>query len=61
MQTDNRKDTDRKRTPIIRDARKTKDFVKDWDKLSRSGKHDMNALKEAMILLIANDAPLPSE
>ena len=36
-------------------------FLKDWERLSHSGKHDMNVLKEAMMLLIANDAPLPAE
>ena len=61
MPKDNKRDTARKRTPILRDARKTKDFIKDWEKLSRSGKHDMNALKEAMLLLVANDTPLPPE
>ena len=29
--------------------------------MERSGKHDMHRLKEAMLLLIANDAPLPPE
>ena len=32
-----------------------------FSRLSRSGKHDMNILKEAMMLLIANDASLPAE
>ncbi|MBQ3654750.1 MAG: type II toxin-antitoxin system YafQ family toxin [Synergistaceae bacterium] len=41
--------------------RKSKRFLKDWENLSRSGKHDLNVLKEAMMLLIANDAPLPAE
>ena len=35
--------------------------MKDWENLSRSGKHDLNVLKDAMMLLIANDAPLPAE
>ena len=52
---------DDKRTKPIRDARKASSFVKDWEKLSRSGKHDMHRLKEAMLLLIANDAPMPPE
>jgi mRNA interferase YafQ len=29
--------------------------------VNRSGRFDMNRLKEAMLLLIANDAPLPPE
>ena len=44
-----------------RDSEKSKKFIKDWERLSHSGKHDMNYLKEAMLLLIANDAPLPAE
>ncbi|MBQ7196100.1 MAG: type II toxin-antitoxin system YafQ family toxin [Synergistaceae bacterium] len=50
-----------KRTKPPRDSEKSKTFIKDWERLSRSGKHDMNFLKEAMLLLIANDAPLPLE
>jgi mRNA interferase YafQ len=36
-------------------------FLKDWDRLSRSGRYDMRRLKEAMLLLIANEAPLGPE
>ena len=36
-------------------------FLKDWKRLSRSGRYDMSRLKEVMLLLIANDAPLGSE
>ncbi len=50
-----------KRTKLPRDSKKTDDFVKNWEKLERSGKHDMNVVKEAMMLLIANDEPLPAE
>ncbi len=39
----------------------TKAFARDWDSLSRSGRFDMNRLKEAMLLLIANDGPLGPE
>ena len=39
----------------------TKVFLKDWQRLSHSGRYDMTRLKEAMLLLIANDAPLGSE
>lgn len=38
-----------------------KTFLKDWERLSRSGRFDMNRLKEAMLLLIANDGPLGPE
>ena len=50
-----------KRTKRIRDCKQTKDFINDWERLERSGVHDMNTLKEAMLMLIANDAPLPPE
>ncbi|MGO8740311.1 type II toxin-antitoxin system YafQ family toxin [Rhodoblastus sp.] len=36
-------------------------FVKDWERLSRSGRFDMGRLKEVMLLLIANEAPLGPE
>ena len=39
----------------------TKSFLKDWERLSRSGRYDMQRLKRAMLLLIANDAPLGAE
>ena len=38
-----------------------KAFLKDWQRLSHSGRFDMVRLKEAMVLLIANDAPLGPE
>ena len=50
-----------KRTNPPRDSSKDDKFLKDWERLSRSGKHDMKVLKEVMMLLIANDAPLPTE
>lgn len=36
----------------------TKAFLKDWQRLSHSGRYDLKRLKEAMLLLIADDAPL---
>ena len=38
-----------------------KSFSKDWERLSHSGRYDMKRLKEVMLLLIANDAPLGPE
>jgi mRNA interferase YafQ len=32
--------------------------VKDWTRLSHSGRYDMKRLKEAMLLLVARDAPI---
>jgi len=39
----------------------TKVFIKDRERLSRSGRYDMRRLKEAMLLVIANDGPLGAE
>lgn len=39
----------------------TKQFLKDWERLSRFGRYDMHRLKEAMLLLIGNDGPLGAE
>lgn len=46
-----------KRAVLPRAADYTKAFLKDWMRLSHSGRHDMEQLKAAMMLLIANDAP----
>jgi mRNA interferase YafQ len=50
-----------KRAAPPRAADYAKQFLKDWERLSRSGRFDMNRLKEAMLSLIANDAPLGPE
>ena len=42
-----------KRANLPRASDYTKDFLKDWQRLSHSGRYDMNRLKEAMTLLIA--------
>ena len=49
-----------KRAPLPRASDYTKVFLKDWQRLSHSGRYDMNRLKEAMLLLVANEAPLPA-
>ncbi|MBQ7219860.1 MAG: type II toxin-antitoxin system YafQ family toxin [Synergistaceae bacterium] len=58
---DSKRTAANKRTKPIRDFSRAPDFFTDWKKLERSGKHDMHRLKEAMLLLIANDGPLPPE
>lgn len=58
---DSKKTADSKRTVLPRYFSISPDFLKDWESLSRSGKHDMHRLKEAMVLLIANDGPLSAE
>lgn len=50
-----------KRAPLPRAADYTKAFLKDWERLTRSGRYDMNRLKEVMLLLIANDGSLGPE
>jgi mRNA interferase YafQ len=50
-----------KRATLPRASDYAKAFLKDWERLSRSGRYDMNRLKEAMLLLIANDGPLGQE
>jgi mRNA interferase YafQ len=53
--------SDSRRALPPRAADNTKAFLKDWQRLSHSGRYDMRQLKEAMLLLIANDAPLGPE
>jgi mRNA interferase YafQ len=50
-----------KRSSLPRASDYANPFLKDWERLSRSGRYDMNRLKEAMLLLIANDSPLGPE
>ena len=50
-----------KRAPLPHASDYTKAFLKDWERLSRSGRFDMNRLKEVMMLLVANDGPLGPE
>ena len=50
-----------KRASLPRDVELTRDFHRDWERLTRSGRYDMAQLKAVMLLLIANDAPLGPE
>ena len=50
-----------KRAHLPRASDYTKEFLKDWQRLSHSGRYDMNRLKEAMTLLVGNSGPLPAE
>lgn len=50
-----------KRATPPRSADYTKAFLKDWQRLSHSGRYDLARLKQAMLLLIAHDAPLGPE
>lgn len=55
------KDGTTKRTKPLRLLEQTKQFRKDWKRLSDTGRYDMVALKEVMLLLLANNGPLPPE
>lgn len=55
------KAADKRRSTPPRSADFTKQFAKDWERLSRSGRYDMARAKEVILLLIANDAPLGAE
>lgn len=50
-----------KRAAPPRLADYTKAFLKDWERLSNSGRYDMQRLKRAMLLLVANDEPFGPE
>lgn len=39
----------------------TKKFIKDWARLSESGRYDLKRLKEVMLMLIAAESPLGPE
>jgi len=39
----------------------TKEFLKDWQRLSHSGRYDMHRLKEAMLVLVANEGSFTAE
>jgi mRNA interferase YafQ len=56
-----KKNVENKRTPLPRASDYAKSFLKDWERLSRSGRYDMKRLKETMLLLIANNEPLGPE
>lgn len=50
-----------KRTKPPRDFTRTKEFTKDWQRISHSGRYDMTKLKKVMLLLIENAEPLPEQ
>ncbi|MEI7843486.1 MAG: type II toxin-antitoxin system YafQ family toxin [Gallionellaceae bacterium] len=56
-----KKTANSKRATLPRVSDHTKKFIKDWARLSESGRYDMKRLKEAMLILIGNDAPLGAE
>lgn len=50
-----------KRANLPRVSDYTKEFQKDWKRLTHSGRYNMGQLKEAMMMLLANNGPLPPE
>lgn len=46
-----------KRTVPPRASDYTKKFIKDWARLSESGRYDMTRLKEVMLMLIVAESP----
>lgn len=50
-----------KRATLPRASDYSNKFAKDWARLSASGRYDMTRLKEVMLMLIANEAPLGAE
>ena len=56
-----KKPASNKRASLPHASDYTREFLKDWQRLSHSGRYDMNRLKEAMTLLTANNGPLPPE
>jgi mRNA interferase YafQ len=44
-----------KRADLPKASDYTKEFLKDWQRLSQSGRYDMNRLKEVMLMLVTND------
>jgi len=56
-----KKTAQQKRAKQPRSSDRTKAFTKDWERLSHSGRYDLNRLKEAMLVLIANEGGPPAE
>ena len=56
-----KKPAKQKRAVLLRACDHTRQFRKDWERLSQTGRFNMAQLKEAMLVLIANDGPLGPE
>ena len=57
----NKNQDESKRSALPHSCEFTKSFVKDWERLNKSGRFNMKQLKTAILLLVANDAPLGPE
>lgn len=56
-----KKPAQEKRAKPPRRSDRTRQFDKDWQRLFTAGRADLQKLKQIMLLLIADDAPLPAE
>jgi len=50
-----------KRAALPRACDFSRQFAKDWHRLERAGRFDLSRMKQAMMLLVANDEPLGPE
>lgn len=50
-----------KRAKAPRRSDYTREFLKDWKRLTHSGRYNLHQAKAGMLLIIANDAPMPAE
>ena len=55
------KPADSRRASLPRACDFEKAFVKDWQRLDRAGRFDMRRLKQAMLLLVANEGLMAPE
>jgi mRNA interferase YafQ len=51
----------KKRAALPRRCDYTKQFAKDWQRLTHSGRYNMKNLKDTMMLIVVNEGPLPAE
>ena len=58
MPSTDRQNPKRANIPLKSDY--TREFQKDWDRLLKAGKSNLDAAKEAMLQLIANAGPMPA-
>jgi mRNA interferase YafQ len=59
--TDKKKPADPKRVSLPLDVALTRQFKADWDRRSRAGKTNLAKVKSGMLLIAANDGPMPPE
>lgn len=55
------KEKNEKRVDPPKRVDSTAQFQKDWAEIKRAGRQDLSRAKAGMMLLVANDAPMPPE